>query len=410
MNNQRCRFCGGELNQTFLDLGLSPLANEYLTLEDCREGQFFYPLVVRVCSQCFLTQAEEYQTPEHIFRKYNYFSSYSTSWLEHCRAYVEMIITRLGLNRNSRVLEIACNDGYLLQYFLERDIPAKGIDPAENVVVEARKKGIEVDCAFFQRETAERMAQGGEHFDLVIGNNVLAHVPDIKGFVAGLPVVLAESGTVTVEFPHLMRLIKDVQFDTIYHEHFSYLSFGTVEHIFRSCGLKVYDVEQLPTHGGSLRVYAAHLEDESHPVSDHVANLLEEERCFGLNSLKTYQDFAPRVEQIKYDTISLLADLKRQKKTVMAFGAAAKGNTFLNYCGIKRDMVEAVFDSNVHKQGLYLPGSLIPILPPERLEECRPDYLLILPWNLAGEIAAATTKMRNWGGKYITCIPQVRTF
>ena len=254
------------------------------------------------------------------------------------------------------------------------------------------------------------MAQNGERFDLVIGNNVLAHVPNIKGFVAGLPVVLAERGTVTVEFPHLMRLIQDAQFDTIYHEHFSYLSLGTVEHIFRSCGLKVYDVEQLPTHGGSLRVYAAHLEDESHPISDHVADLLEEERRFGLNSLKAYQDFAPRVEQIKYDTLSLLADLKRQKKTVMAFGAAAKGNTFLNYCGIKRDMVEAVFDSNVHKQGLYLPGSLIPILAPERLEACRPDYLLILPWNLAEEIAAATTKIRDWGGKYITCIPQVQIF
>ena len=410
MNEQHCRFCGAELTQTFLDLGLSPLANEYLTPGDCREGQFFYPLVVRVCPQCFLTQAEEYQTPEHIFRKYNYFSSYSTIWLEHCRAYVEMIIPRLGLNANSRVLEIACNDGYLLQYFLERNIPAKGIDPAENVVAEARKKGIEADCAFFQQETAAHMAQNGERFDLVIGNNVLAHVPNIKGFVAGLPVVLAERGTVTVEFPHLMRLIQDAQFDTIYHEHFSYLSLGTVEHLFRSCGLKVYDVEQLPTHGGSLRVYAAHLEDESHPISDHVADLLEEERRFGLNSLKAYQDFAPRVEQIKYDTLSLLADLKRQKKTVMAFGAAAKGNTFLNYCGIKRDMVEAVFDSNVHKQGLYLPGSLIPILAPERLEACRPDYLLILPWNLAEEIAAATTKIRDWGGKYITCIPQVQIF
>lgn len=411
MNKQpHCRFCGETLTHTFLDLGLSPLSNEYLREEDCQKGQFFYPLVVRVCPKCFLTQADEFQTPEHIFRKYDYFSSYSTSWLEHCREYVEMIVPRLGLTERSHVLEIACNDGYLLQYFQKFRIPVKGIDPAENVVVEARKKGIDVDCAFFQLDTAQQMARHGERFDLIIGNNVLAHVPDIGGFVAGLPVVLTETGTVTMEFPHLMQLIRHTQFDTIYHEHFSYLSLGTVSTIFRANGLKIYDVEQLPTHGGSLRIYAAHSEDESHPVTPRVTALLEEEHRFGLDDLAAYQNFAQRVAGIKLETLSLLSSLKREGKTIMAFGAAAKGNTFLNYCGLKRDMIDAVFDSSIHKQGLYLPGSLIPILAPEELARRKPDYLLILPWNLADEITAATGEIRSWGGQYITCIPEVRVF
>lgn len=410
MSKQFCRFCGEPLTHTFLDLGLSPLANEYLTDEDCRVGQFFYPLVVRVCSKCFLTQAEEYQTPEHIFRKYNYFSSYSTSWLKHCREYVEMIIPRLGLTEDSRVLEIACNDGYLLQYFLDFNIPVKGIDPAENVVVEAKKKGIDVECAFFQLDTAKKMKQNGERFDLIIGNNVLAHVPDIKSFVAGLPIVLAETGTITMEFPHLMQLIKNTQFDTIYHEHFSYLSLGTVCTIFKTFGLKIYDVEQLPTHGGSLRIYAAHSSDATHPITRQVTDLLHEEQCFGLDNIDSYQNFSQKVSKIKLDTVSLLSSLKKDNKKVMAFGAAAKGNTFLNYCGLKRDMIDAVFDSNVHKQGLYLPGSLIPIISPNMLTQLKPDYLLILPWNLAEEIMTATSDIRSWGGKYITCIPEVHVF
>lgn len=410
MRQDHCRFCGKKLTDTFLDLGLSPLSNEYLSEENIHQGQHFYPLVVNVCSSCFLTQAEEYETPEHIFRSYQYFSSFSVSWLEHCRAYVDMIVPRLKLDTSSHVLEIACNDGYLLQYFLKYHIPVKGIDPAENVVVEARKKGIDVDCAFFNLKTAQEMASKGASFDLIIGNNVLAHVPNIRDFVAGLPAVLKATGTITMEFPLLMRLIENTQFDTIYHEHFSYLSLGTVHTIFETFGLKIYDVEELPTHGGSLRIYAAHTQDTSHPITERVTDLLQREAAFGLKNIETYHNFSQKVSKIKLDTLALLTSLKQAHKKIMAFGAAAKGNTFLNYCGIKRDMIDGVFDSNIHKQGLYLPGSLIPILSPSLLERERPDYLLILPWNLSEEITTAAHCIREWNGQFVTCIPDVKVF
>lgn len=410
MENGYCRFCGEKLETTMIDLGLSPLSNEYLTAKDIYRGQFFYPLVVHVCPRCFLTQAAMYQQPEQIFGEYQYFSSFSSSWLEHCKEYVGMIVSRLKLNESSHVLEIACNDGYLLQYFLPYHIPVKGIDPAKNVIEKAAEKGITVECGFFDENSARAMSANGEVYDLIIGNNVLAHVPDIGRFVAGLPVVLGQTGTITMEFPHLMRLLEHTQFDTIYHEHFSYLSLGTVCTVFEANGLKIYDVEELPTHGGSLRIYAAHAADLSHPITSRVEELLQRECDFGLRDMAVYRAFSQRASKIKLDTLSLLTALKQENKKTMAFGAAAKGNTFINYCGIKRDIIDGVFDSNIHKQGLYLPGSLIPILSPDTLQEQRPDYLLILPWNLSEEIAESASCIRQWGGKFITCIPEIRVF
>lgn len=410
MDNQHCRFCGHELQHTFADLGFSPLSNEYLREKDLSRGQMFYPLKVQVCGQCFLVQAALYQQPEHIFTDYQYFSSYSTSWLAHCKGYVDMIIPRLGLSGSSHVLEIACNDGYLLQYFQPYHIPVKGVEPAKNVAEEARAKGIDVRCCFFHGDTAREIAAADGQYDLVIGNNVLAHVPDINSFVEGLSIVLKPSGSITMEFPHLMQLVRHCQFDTIYHEHFYYLSLTAVSRIFHKYGLEIYDVEELPTHGGSLRIYAAHADYAHSKQRESVSELLIREESFGLREIRTYTQFSQRMQKIKLDTLNLLCDLKRRKKTIAAFGAAAKGNTFLNYCGIHRDMIDFVVDSNPHKQGLYLPGSLIPVVPPARLEEAKPDYLIILPWNLSEEIMSAASVIRTWGGKFITCIPEVCVF
>ncbi len=410
MDNQHCRFCGHELNHTFADLGLSPLSNEYLKRADLARGQMFYPLNVKVCGQCFLVQAAEYQRPEQIFGEYQYFSSYSESWLAHCKAYVDQIIPRLSLTPDSRVLEIACNDGYLLQYFQPYGIPVKGIEPAENVAQEARKKGITVECRFFGADSAREIAAKDGLYDLVIGNNVLAHVPDINSFVEGLGVVLAPAGTVTMEFPHLLRLIEQCQFDTIYHEHFHYLSLGTVKRIFNAHGLELYDVEELPTHGGSLRIYAAHQDYGQDHMREAVQALLAREREFGLEDVRTYTGFSDKMQNIKLDTLGQLTRWKQVGKRIAAFGAAAKGNTFLNYCGIKNDLVDFVVDSNPHKQGLYLPGSLIPIVGREALRERRPDYLLILPWNLRDEIIEAAGVIREWGGQFVVCIPQLDVF
>ena len=405
-----CRFCGNELNDILLDLGHSPLANEYLTEEHLHTGQYHYPLNVRVCPECFLVQADVYQKPENIFEDYKYFSSFSSSWLSHCKQYVDMITQRLQLNENSSVLEIACNDGYLLQYFLPYHINVKGIDPAKNVIAEAAKKGIEVECGFFHLQTAQEMTRRGEYYDLIIGNNVLAHVPDIKNFVSGLPYVLKKNGTVTMEFPHLLQLINQCQFDTIYHEHFSYLSLYTVDKIFRSVGLELYHVEQIPTHGGSLRIYAKHISNHAIPVDDSVAALLREELQHGITDLNFYHAFKKRVARVKYDALRFLCQQKLQGKHIAAFGAAAKGNTFLNYCGIRNDMVDFVVDSNVHKQGHYLPGSLIPIVGPEALYRYKPDYVIILPWNLREEIAQTAGCIRAWDGKFVIFIPELEVF
>lgn len=410
MDNQHCRFCGHELNYTFADLGLSPLSNEYLKQADLDRGQMFYPLDVKVCEQCFLVQAAEYQRPEQIFGDYQYFSSYSESWLAHCKAYVAQIVPRLSLTSGSRVLEIACNDGYLLQYFQPYGIPVKGIEPAENVADEARKKGIEVECCFFGADSAQEIAAKDGRYSLVIGNNVLAHVPDINSFVEGLAIVLAAEGTITMEFPHLLRLIEQCQFDTIYHEHFHYLSLGTVKRIFNAHGLEIYDVEELPTHGGSLRIYAAHQEYGQVHMRSTVRALLTREQEFGLENIQTYAEFSTRIQKTKVDTLRRMVAWKQEGKHIAAFGAAAKGNTFLNYCGIKNDLIDYVVDSNPHKQGLYLPGSLIPIVGQEALREYKPDYLLILPWNLTDEIVKAAGFIREWGGQFVVCIPHLNVF
>lgn len=408
MDNHHCRFCGHELKHTFADLGFAPLSNEYLTAEDLGRGQMTYPLKVQVCEHCFLVQAALYQRPEQIFGDYQYFSSYSESWLAHCKAYVDMIVPRLGLSQTSHVLEVACNDGYLLQYFLPYGIPVKGIEPAENVAETARAKGIEVECCFFGTDAAQEIAGKDGLYDLVIGNNVLAHVPDISGFVEGLSLVLSPGGTITMEFPHLMKLMEQSQFDTIYHEHFHYLSLTAVQTIFQAHGLEIYDVEELPTHGGSLRIYAAHREYATGQMRPAVANLLDREAAFGLKDICTYEGFTAQIQKIKLDALRLFTELKQQGKHIAAFGAAAKGNTFLNYCGIKSDLVDFVVDSNPHKQGLYLPGSLIPITGPEALREKKPDYLLILPWNLTEEITDTAGFVREWGCKFVTCISKVQ--
>jgi SAM-dependent methyltransferase len=410
LDNQHCRFCGHELNYTFADLGLSPLSNEYLKQADLDRGQMFYPLDVKVCEQCFLVQAAEYQRPEQIFGDYQYFSSYSESWLAHCKAYVAQIVPRLSLTSGSRVLEIACNDGYLLQYFQPYGIPVKGIEPAENVADEARKKGIEVECCFFGADSAQEIAAKDGRYSLVIGNNVLAHVPDINSFVEGLAIVLAAEGTITMEFPHLLRLIEQCQFDTIYHEHFHYLSLGTVKRIFNAHGLEIYDVEELPTHGGSLRIYAAHQEYGQVHMRSTARALLTREQEFGLENIQTYAEFSTRIQKTKVDTLRRMVAWKQEGKHIAAFGAAAKGNTFLNYCGIKNDLIDYVVDSNPHKQGLYLPGSLIPIVGQEALREYKPDYLLILPWNLTDEIVKAAGFIREWGGQFVVCIPHLNVF
>lgn len=346
MDNQHCRFCGYELKHTFADLGFSPLANEYLQEADLSRGQVFYPLRVQVCEHCFLAQAALYQQPENIFGEYQYFSSYSAGWLAHCKAYVDMIVPRLGLNAGSQVLEVACNDGYLLQYFQPYGIQARGVEPAGNVAEAAREKGIDVRCCFFNAETAgEIVAQDGT-YDLVIGNNVLAHVPDINSFVAGLAVVLGPEGTITMEFPHLMQLIQNSQFDTIYHEHFYYLSLAAVQRIFQAHGLEIYDVELLETHGGSLRIYAAHRLYGMVRMKGSVSDLLARERSFGLCEMQTYTRFSEKMLRIKLETLRQFTQWKKEGKRIAAFGAAAKGNTFLNYCGINKDMIDFVVDSS----------------------------------------------------------------
>lgn len=408
MNNTHCRFCENKLTHTFVDLGLSPLANEYVPKRNLNHGQMFYPLKVQICDQCFLAQAELYQQPEKIFSEYQYFSSYSAAWLAHCKKYVEMIISRLQLNSSSKVLEVACNDGYLLQYFRPYKIPVKGIEPAENVASEARAKDINVDCCFFDKDTAKEILSQDGSYDLVIGNNVLAHVPDINSFVEGLAIVLSPHGTITMEFPHLMRLIEGKQFDTIYHEHFYYLSLTTAQKIFQAHGLDIYDVEELPTHGGSLRIYAAY--SGKNAIRNSVTTLLLEEQTFGLTTMECYAHFSEQVLNIKLEALSLLTKLKREGKRISAFGAAAKGNTFLNFCGIKNDIIDFVVDSNPHKQGNYLPGSLIPIVGPDMLRKYKPDYLLILPWNWSQEIVETASFVEEWGCQFITCVPEVRIF
>jgi SAM-dependent methyltransferase len=406
MSQTTCRFCGAPVEAVFADLGSSPLANSYLPPESANSMEPFYPLRALVCGECFLVQLEEFETPEQIFSDYAYFSSYSSSWIDHARRYSEQMTERLGLDEGSHVVEIASNDGYLLQFFHERQIPVLGIEPAANVAKVALQKGIPTLVEFFGVQTAGSLAAESSA-DLLLGNNVLAHVPDLNDFVAGMKILLAEDGVITMEFPHLMRLMEDNQWDTIYHEHFSYFSFLTVSRVFEAHGLRLFDVEELPTHGGSLRIYGAHAEDRGKPETEAARELRERERAAGFESLETYLGYGRRVERDKRQILSFLIDLKEQGLSIAGYGAPAKGNTLLNYCGVGRDFIDFTCDLNPHKQGHFLPGSHIPIRSPDALREERPDVVLILPWNLKDEIVAQLDFIREWGGRFAARTPEL---
>lgn len=404
----QCRFCGHRLSEVFADLGMSPLCESYISPEQLNAMEPFYPLRVYVCDACFLVQLEEFVAPAAIFTEYAYFSSYSDSWVEHARRYTEQMRKRFGLDRSRQVMEIASNDGYLLQHFVAAEIPVLGIEPAENVARAAIARGVRTISCFFGRESAARIkAQYGAP-DLLLGNNVLAHVPDINDFVAGMKLLLKPDGVITMEFPHLMRLMELNQFDTIYHEHFCYLSFTTVVRIFATHGLTVFDVEELPTHGGSLRIYARHEADSGKPVGPRVAELLATESDKGYERIETYAAFEERVRATKRALLAFLLDAKQRGKRIVGYGAPGKGNTLLNYCGIRADFLDFTVDRNPYKQGKYTPGTHIPILAPERLMEERPDYVLILPWNLKDEITQSLAGIRAWGGRFVVPIPTVQ--
>lgn len=404
-----CRFCQTELEYEFIDLGSSPPSNSFIDQSELNYSELFFPLRVFVCPTCFLVQIDEYKNKQEIFNKdYIYFSSYSKSWLEHAKSYVAMITNRLMLNDKSLVMEIASNDGYLLQYFKERAIPCIGIDPASGAGDVARKKGIETITAFFGEKFAKEFTIKNQLADLIIGNNVLAHVPDICDFVCGLKICLKRNGVITMEFPHLLRLITENQFDTIYHEHYSYLSLYTVRNIFDAHGLHVFDVDQLSTHGGSIRIYAQHDKNRNIHTSNRIEKLLELEETFGLNQISSYQNFQKSAEMIKYNLLSFLIEQKQKGNLVAAYGAAAKGNTLLNYSGIKKDLIPFVVDASPHKQGKYLPGSHIPVVGEEEIRKREPDYILILPWNIKDEIVEQLHYVRNWNGKFVIAIPTLQ--
>lgn len=401
-----CRFCASPLEHTFADLGLSPLSNSYLRADQLNRMEPFYPLHARVCGSCFLVQVEEFERPEEIFGNYSYFSSYSSTWLRHASDFAAMAVERFHLNGKSRVIEIASNDGYLLQYFHQRGISVLGVEPAENVSAVARGKGIETLTRFFGVTTAKDLAKSERLGDLVVGNNVLAHVPDLNDFVAGLKLVLKPGGTISLEFPHLLRLIEENQFDTIYHEHFSYFSLWTVGKIFARHGLKIFDVEELPTHGGSLRIFACHADDKR-PTGSSVSELINREVTAGITMLETYTGFGERVRETKRALLEFLIGVKRKGKTIVGYGAPAKGNTLLNYCGIGRDFLDFTADISPHKQNHFLPGTHIPILHPDMIRQARPDFVLILPWNLRDEITQQLAHVREWGGRFVVPIPRV---
>jgi SAM-dependent methyltransferase len=403
-----CRFCKAALRHTFVDLGMSPLCESYLTVDQLNGMEPFYPLHVKVCDECFLVQLEQYVSAEHIFTEYAYFSSYSDSWLRHSSNYVDMISERLGLGAQSLAVELASNDGYLLQYFVKKGIPVLGVEPAVNVAQVAEQKGVPTLVKFFGYQTARRMVADGQAADIVIGNNVLAQVPDLNDFVGGIRMLLKPEGVATLEFPHLERLMAENQYDTIYHEHFSYFSLITVERIFASHGLVLFDIDEIPTHGGSIRIYVRHIEDSSKPVTPAVVSLRERELAAGLHRMETYATFAEQVMESKRALLDLLIQLRREGKRVAGYGAPGKGNTLLNYCGIRTDFLEFTVDRNPYKHGRFLPGTHIPIHSPERIGQCRPDYILILPWNLKAEIVAQLAYARQWGAKFIVPIPMAQ--
>jgi len=403
-----CRFCASPLEVTFCDLGMSPLSNSFLKPEQLARHEPFYPLHTWVCGKCWLVQLEEFEPPEHIFSdEYAYFSSYSDSWLEHSRRYVEEMSRRFSLGVKSLVVEIASNDGYLLQYFVQRGVPVLGIEPAANCARVAEEKGVRTRVAFFGTRLADELAREGRRADLLLGNNVLAHVPNLNDFVQGLKRLLAPQGVVTMEFPHLLNLVEQNQFDTIYHEHFSYLSFLTVEKVFARHGLVLFDVAEIPTHGGSLRIFARHAEDATKPVASAVRALLAKEARAGLDRLETYTAFDDKVKRTKRRLLDFLVKAKNEGKRIAGYGAPAKGNTLLNYCGVRSDFLDFTVDRSPHKQGCFLPGTRVPIFHPDKLREARPDYVLILPWNLKDEIVHQVGYIRDWGGRFVVPIPEV---
>jgi SAM-dependent methyltransferase len=407
----QCRFCGTPLSHVFIDLFNSPPSNAFLTEEQLNEPELFFPLKVYTCDACFLVQIDEYQKSDAIFdNKYVYFSSFSSSWLEHARKYTIDMRERFGLNEHSQVIEIASNDGYLLQYFVQAGIPVLGVEPTANTAEAARKKGIPSITEFFGTALARRMLQQGTKADLLLGNNVLAHVPDIVDFVRGMKLVLKENGVITMEFPHLMQLMENNQFDTIYHEHFSYLSFTTVSAIFKAQGLVMFDVEELPTHGGSLRIYARHAEDATKPIGARVGALLDKEASKGMNEPQWYDGLQQQAFKIKLDLLDFLRTSVLDGKRISAYGAAAKGNTLLNYCGIRSDLLDFVVDANPDKQNKYLPASHIPVVNEDVLRQSRPDYVMILPWNLREEITRQLSYIRQWNGKFIVAIPALEVW
>ena len=407
-NHGGCRFCGTKLEHTFVDLGMSPLCESYVSADHLNEMEPFYPLHVYVCGKCYLVQLQEFVAREHIFSDYAYFSSYSDSWLAHAKKYTGQMIERFGINGQSFVVELASNDGYLLQYFVEKKIPVLGIEPAANVADVATKKGVPTLVKFFGRDTARELVACGKQANLLLGNNVLAQVPDLNDFVGGMKILLKPGGVITMEFPHLQRLMEQNQFDTIYHEHFSYFSLVTTEKIFTAHGLTLFDVEELASHGGSLRVYARHVEDESKPVSPRVLALRAREESLGYTRLETYSQFADQVKETKRKLLEFLIQAKRNGKKIAGYGAPGKGNTLLNYCAIRTDFLDYTVDRNPYKHGRFLPGTHVPIFPPERIRETRPDYLLILPWNLKDEIIKQNAFIREWGGKFVVPIPEVQ--
>ncbi len=403
-----CRFCGTKLEHTFVDLGMSPLCESFLPGDQLNQMEAFYPLHAYVCGHCFLVQLEAYVTPEHIFSDYAYFSSYSDSWLAHAKKYTDRMVERFGIGEKSFVVELASNDGYLLQYFVGKRVPVLGIEPAANVAAVAVKKGVPSLVKFFGRETARELAAAGKQADLLLGNNVLAQVPDLNDFVAGMKILLKPSGVITMEFPHLRRLMEENQFDTIYHEHFSYFSFVTAEKLFAAHGITLFDVEELPTHGGSLRIYGRHAEDSSTPVTERVMELRAREEEAGTTHLETYSRFAEQVKETKRKLLEFLIAAKRNGKKIAGYGAPGKGNTLLNYCAIRTDFLDYTVDRNPYKHGRFLPGTHVPIFPPERIRETKPDFLLILPWNLKDEIIKQNAFIREWGGKFVVPIPEVQ--
>lgn len=407
MKERTCRFCNAPLKNSFVDLGMSPLSNAYIRPENLRAGESFYPLHAYVCADCFLVQLEKFESPEQIFGDYAYFSSYSESWLKHAGEYTELMISRFGIDRRQQVIEIASNDGYLLQYFKAAGIPVLGIEPAANVAQVAQAKGLPTMVTFFGRQTARELAGLGKQADLLIANNVLAHVPDLNDFAAGMKILLKPQGVITVEVPHLLRLMRENQFDTIYHEHFSYFSFTTVQKILAAHGLTVFDVDELSTHGGSLRIYACHLEDPTKQAGFRVAELLAREETAGLKKIETYLRFDEQVRATKRNILDFFIRAKGEGSSLVGYGAPAKGNTLLNYCGIRTDFLDYTVDRSPHKQGLYLPGTRIPVEPPDKILQTEPDYVVILPWNLKEEIMEQMVSIRKWGGKFVVLIPEV---